>query len=173
MSITARSGLGSVAIEVGDALRRHGIRAVLTGGACACLRSGGAYDSVDIDFILLGHEKVGSFALSSNKTDLFATALGAWLQMIADVLDEGAARLLSVNGLPGRCCVKPGDIESPDLTELGDYITKLTSAGVPLFPDADLEKHLRDAAHLPAPSATSKPRGKGPLPEDEEVDEDG
>ena len=55
MSITARSSLGSVAVEVGDTLRRRGIRAVLTGGACASLRSGGAYDSVDIDFILLGH----------------------------------------------------------------------------------------------------------------------
>lgn len=55
MSITARSGLSSVAIQVGDALRRHGIRAVLTGGACASLHSGGAYVSADVDFILLGH----------------------------------------------------------------------------------------------------------------------
>lgn len=55
MSITARSGLSSVAIQVGDALRRHGIRAVLTGGACASLHSGGAYVSADMDFILLGH----------------------------------------------------------------------------------------------------------------------
>jgi hypothetical protein len=44
-----------VAVQVGDALRRHGIRAVLTGGACASLHSGGAYYSVDMDFILLGH----------------------------------------------------------------------------------------------------------------------
>lgn len=55
MSITARSSLSSVALQVGDALRRHGIRAVLTGGACASLHSGGTYYSVDMDFILLGH----------------------------------------------------------------------------------------------------------------------
>lgn len=55
MTITARSSLSRVAVQVGDALRRHGIRAVLTGGACASLHSGGAYDSVDMDFILLGH----------------------------------------------------------------------------------------------------------------------
>ena len=55
MSITARSSLSSVAIQVGDALRRHGIRAILTGGACASLHSGGAYVSADMDFILLGH----------------------------------------------------------------------------------------------------------------------
>ncbi|MBI4609542.1 MAG: hypothetical protein HY726_11090 [Candidatus Rokubacteria bacterium] len=55
MSITAHSSLSSVALQVGDALRRHGIRAVLTGGACASLHSGGGYYSVDVDFILLGH----------------------------------------------------------------------------------------------------------------------
>ena len=54
MSITARSSLRSVAVQVGGALRRHRIRAVLTGGACASLHSGGAYSSVDMDFILLG-----------------------------------------------------------------------------------------------------------------------
>jgi hypothetical protein len=54
VTITARSGLRAVALDVGDALRRHGIRAVLTGGACASLHSGGAYHSVDVDFIVLG-----------------------------------------------------------------------------------------------------------------------
>jgi hypothetical protein len=55
VTITARSSLVGVALQVGDALRRHRIRAVLTGGACASLHSGGAYVSVDMDFILLGH----------------------------------------------------------------------------------------------------------------------
>jgi len=55
VTITARSSLSGVALQVGDALRRHRIRAVLTGGACASLHSGGAYVSVDMDFILLGH----------------------------------------------------------------------------------------------------------------------
>ncbi len=53
MTPTERSSLSSVAIQVGEALRRHGIRAVLTGGACASVHSGGAYHSVDMDFILL------------------------------------------------------------------------------------------------------------------------
>ena len=43
-----------MAVAVGDALRRAGIRAVLTGGACANLYSGGAYESMDADFILSG-----------------------------------------------------------------------------------------------------------------------
>lgn len=54
MKITARASLAEVALQVGDALRRHGIRAVLTGGACASLHSGGVYHSVDMDFIVRG-----------------------------------------------------------------------------------------------------------------------
>ena len=43
-----------MAVAVGDTLRRHGIRAVLTGGACASVYTDGAYSSVDVDFVLLG-----------------------------------------------------------------------------------------------------------------------
>lgn len=52
MRLGARSSLGDVAVAVGDALRRADIRAVLTGGACAHLYSGGVYQSLDADFVL-------------------------------------------------------------------------------------------------------------------------
>jgi hypothetical protein len=52
VSLSARTPLAEVAVAVGDALRRHGIRAVLTGGACACLHSRGAYVSRDVDYVL-------------------------------------------------------------------------------------------------------------------------
>jgi hypothetical protein len=41
-----------VALAAGDALRRRGITAVLTGGACASLHSRGRYHSADVDFVL-------------------------------------------------------------------------------------------------------------------------
>lgn len=53
MRLGARSPLGDVAIAVGDALRRAGVRAVLTGGACAHLHSHGAHTSQDVDFVLI------------------------------------------------------------------------------------------------------------------------
>ena len=34
------------------------------------------------DFIFLGHQSVGSFALSSDKTELFSMAIGAYLDII-------------------------------------------------------------------------------------------
>jgi hypothetical protein len=44
--------LDEVAFAVGDALRLAGIDATLTGGSCASIHSGGAYASLDIDFVL-------------------------------------------------------------------------------------------------------------------------
>ena len=54
MRLGERSGLPTVAIAVGAALSRHGLHAVLTGGACASFYSGGRYTSRDMDFILNG-----------------------------------------------------------------------------------------------------------------------
>lgn len=54
MKITANSPLETVACAVGEALAAHGIRAVLTGGACAGIYSGGTYSSQDVDFVLEG-----------------------------------------------------------------------------------------------------------------------
>ena len=105
------------------------------------------------DFILLGHDKVGSFALSSSKTEMFALAVGAWLDAIAEILNRFAVpRLFNLNTFP---IAKPpkfvhGDIESADLGQLGDFITKLAAAGAPMFPDPELENHLRRQAGLPA-----------------------
>lgn len=111
------------------------------------------------DFILLGHEKVGSFALSSDKTDLFAVALGTFLDVIEEVINRFLVpRLFALNGFPldNLPRIKHGDIEKPDLAALGAFITALHGAGVPLFPDDDLEAYLREAAGLPEVSEDTK-----------------
>jgi len=52
LSLTARSRLPTVARAVAEALEKAGIRAVLTGGACACIHTGGEYESEDLDFLI-------------------------------------------------------------------------------------------------------------------------
>jgi hypothetical protein len=52
LRITSRSSLDEVAASEMSALRTSGIRAVLTGGACATLYTGGAYHSEDVDVII-------------------------------------------------------------------------------------------------------------------------
>lgn len=112
------------------------------------------------DFILLGHEKVGSFALSSDKTSLFANAIGFVVDHIADVMNRHAIpRLLRLNGekTDATPILKHGDIEKANLPELGAYIQALAGAGMPLFPDPAIERHLREAASLPEPDPSASP----------------
>lgn len=103
------------------------------------------------DFILLGQQSVGSFALSSNKTRLFAAAIGAWLTSIADVFNgEALPRLWELNGLPMETMPKLGfsDIEKRDLETVASYFEKLVSSGA-LVPDEELENWLRRQADAP------------------------
>lgn len=106
------------------------------------------------DFIMLGHDKTGSYALSSSKTDIFAVAIGAFLDIIADTINRYAVpRLFALNDI--QCSAYPkimhGDLDAVDLKELGDYLVKLTQSGMPLFPtlDGELEKYLMKVANLP------------------------
>lgn len=49
MTLHRGSSLRAVTAAVGNAIRRHGIRGVVTGGSCASLHSDGVYQSQDID----------------------------------------------------------------------------------------------------------------------------
>ena len=106
------------------------------------------------DFIFLGQQQVGSFALSSNKTKLFSVAIGTYLDVICEVFNNQAIpRLIDLNGdhfkgITDYPKMMHTDIEDPNLIQLGDFISKLTGCGV-LFPDENLERYVREAAHLP------------------------
>ena len=104
------------------------------------------------DFILLGQDIGGSYALSSDKTSLFALSIRTWLETIKTVMNQQAIpRLFRVNGIDTEKLPELvyGDIETPPLTEIGTFIQQLAGAGAPLFPDDALENHLRKMAHLP------------------------
>lgn len=111
------------------------------------------------DFILLGQQAYGSYALSSDKTNLFSVSIGTYLQIIENVMNEHAIpRLFKVNGIKTKALpeLKYGEIETPPLTEIGTFIQQLAGAGAPLFPDDDLENHLRGMAHLPERRESAK-----------------
>lgn len=115
------------------------------------------------DVILLGHEKVGSFALADSKTNLFTVGLGALLDDIGATFSRHLIpRLLRYNGMKvtKMPTFQHSDLETVDLTAVGDYIMKLANAGAPLFPSEEgkLERHLYRVAGLP------EPEGDFPLP---------
>jgi len=121
----------------------------------------GRYDqriamTVLADFLLLGHEAVGTQALSVSKVDLFVRSLDAFLSEIAEVLNNHAIpRLMRLNGVdeglsPTLTWSTP---KSVDLGAIGSFVTSLAQAGAPLFPDENLEGYLRSIAGLPVGEA--------------------
>ncbi len=108
--------------------------------------------SVLADFIFLGQQTVGSFALSSDKTALFATAVGGFLKSIVATINRGLVpKLWELNGKDPELqpSLGVGDIETPNLQELAAYISSLAGAGMPLFPDRELENSLRKIGGMP------------------------
>lgn len=103
------------------------------------------------DFILLGHEGVGSFSLGASKQDLFIQAIRTWVDGIASVFNRFAVlRLFSfntfrLNSLP---YLAPGEVKDRDLEALSQYVLRLAQSGL-LLPDPELENTLREEANLP------------------------
>jgi hypothetical protein len=109
------------------------------------------------DFIFFGEKQVGSYALADSRTNTFAVAEGAYLDVVCDVFNRHAIpRLLELNGMPLENPPKltHGDIETPDLEALGNFLSKLTAAGMPVFPDPEIENYFRE--HLGLPPMTRK-----------------
>lgn len=108
--------------------------------------------SVLFDVILMGHEKVGSYALASTKDDLAVMGLEAQVEQIARVFNKFAIpRLLELNGLSNDppTTLVPGDLMPLNLEAVIDAVWKLAQAGAPLFPDEALTNHLRRLLGLP------------------------
>jgi hypothetical protein len=111
------------------------------------------------DFIMLGSDGKGSYSLSKNKTELFIRAVEGILENIAQTLDRQLTPLLwKLNGFPPEMKPKfrPGRVAPVDLAELGDFVAKISGAGVPLNDEAT-ETHLRDVSGLP-PTPTDADR---------------
>lgn len=102
------------------------------------------------DFIMLGQDAHGSFALSSDKTDLFAVSIKSYLDTIKAQFNRNAIpKLLKLNGMTGQCALQNSDLEIPDFETFGKFIERMMMAGV-LTPDESLENHARGMAGLPA-----------------------
>lgn len=100
------------------------------------------------DFIMLGHEKVGSFSLSSDKTEMFAVAIGAFLDEIAAVFNRHAVpRLFELNPtLKGRATLVHGDIENANIATMATAIKDFAAAGWDM---TDIENEIRRRVGLP------------------------
>lgn len=105
-------------------------------------------------FIMLGMDRVGSFALSSNQNDLFMMSVQGILDSIADTLNAFAVpklflinpRLHITNGKYPK--LLPTRVSVPSLTELAAYINSLVKPGLLPLNDARLQRELLNIGRL-------------------------
>lgn len=111
--------------------------------------------SVMAEFMMLGTDGKGSYALSNDKTNMFVRAVQSLGKSISSVFNRyQTPRLWRYNGLdralmPG---LSMGAIGPENLEALGTFLSQISTAGAPLFPDINLEQALRRLAKLPEKS---------------------
>ena len=119
--------------------------------------------SVLADFVMLGQQQVGSFALADSKTKIFALAIGTYLDVICEVFNnQGIPRVIDLNGdhfkgITDYPKMKHGDIEDADLQQFATYIKEMVGAGI-IVPDEALEEEVRRVGGLPEKTDTGAPR---------------
>lgn len=137
------------------------------------------------DFIMLGHQKVGSFALSSDKTELFSVAISSFLDVICETFNnQGIPALIDINGehfdgISDYPKMTHGDIEDVNLKEVAQYIKDMVGIGV-IVPDDGLEDYIREVGNLPECTGSGRDiapqRGKQQIqnqpPENEDIEEE-
>lgn len=107
--------------------------------------------SVLADFLMLGHEQVGTQSLGVSKIDLWMMAVESVAKSIASVVNKYAVpRLLKLNGLDAENPPELvfGDVKQVDLQGLGTFLKSMCDAGI-VVPDQTLEEYIRDLINLP------------------------
>lgn len=123
--------------------------------------------SVLADFVMLGQQQVGSFALADSKTKIFALAIGTYLDVICEVFNNQAIpRLIDINGdhfkgITDYPKMVHGDIEETDIGQFSAFIKDMVGIGV-IEPDEALQDEVRRIGKLPERLDTKTPSGVQP-----------
>lgn len=125
--------------EVGSIIERYDSRIAMT---------------VLADFVLLGHQNAGSWALSSDKTELFGMAIGTYMEIICEAFNNQAIPgLIDINGdhfkgITEYPKITHGDVEKEDVDKFIGAVTKLAGSGI-LTPSEELAKEVCKRVGLP------------------------
>lgn len=119
------------------------------------------------DFLMLGHEGTGSFALSEDKTKMFSIALGTYLDAVCEAFSNQAiTKLIDINGdhfagITDYPRLTHGSVDTADITKTSQYIKDMVGIGV-IVPDEQLEDFVREMADLPERSRFEDERNADP-----------
>ena len=101
-------------------------------------------------FIMLGMERTGSFALAKEQTEMFYMSLNGWGNSIASIINRyGVKKLMLLNGVKNRPLpsVVHTTIGRPSLKDISTYIASLVNVDA-LEVDNDLRTYLKNYAKL-------------------------
>lgn len=110
--------------------------------------------SMAAEFLILGTEKQGSFALGAEKSANFLRSLYWYGNTIAATLNKGPVkRLYDTNDVPieHRASIQPGELETPDLMGMSQFITAVASNGL-LHATPAVEERIREIGGFPKES---------------------
>ena len=109
-------------------------------------------------FLMLGQDKVGTYGLSKNHSELFMASVDAIADVISETFSQYAIpRLLRLNGMDTRNAphLIHGPVMRLDVEEIAQFFGGLASDGV-ITPDDELENWLRRIVRAPEKSVSAR-----------------
>lgn len=113
------------------------------------------------EFMRLGHGETGARATAQVQQDPFLTSVEAFVHIVEDALNVLVKKIIDYNfpSVKNYPRLAMSLIDSTSLTQLADFVLKLTQVGA-LLPDAQLEDFLRARADLPPVNPESRKKRK-------------
>lgn len=137
LELVTPTGGGRMTVNATETLNRHNVNIMI---------------SVLADFLQMGHEVRGTQGLAGVKTDMFFQAIEGYLNSMASVFNRyGLVRVWKLNGMDPatRPNYTPDLAQRVDLDVISNFVQRLAQAGMPLFPNEELQTALLDSAGLP------------------------
>ncbi len=110
--------------------------------------------SVLADFVTLGDQGVGSFALGATRSDLFIGALRGFMDAISDAItNQAVRRLMLVNGIDPALTptFRLNDPSAPDAAAFATTLATLAGIGAVDVETPEMREHVYDLLDLPKP----------------------
>jgi hypothetical protein len=108
--------------------------------------------TVIADFMMLGQNDRGSYALGKSKSDIFVKGIRSFLNSIASPINRKLLPALwEANGMDPALMPKIAyeNVAPVDIDELGKFVRSLALAGAQIFPNPELENAILSVAGLP------------------------
>jgi hypothetical protein len=99
------------------------------------------------DYIMLGTQERGSYSLAESKKDIFIATQEYWVEKVTTVISKQIIKdLMTINGIDKKYTptIRAGSVYPLSIDTLASILQRLGQSGFPLYPDTDLENHVRE-----------------------------